>query len=63
MFLNPNFRSKQNVFYQFSKFLDQKLLVCSVSKNVFKLAKRFVLPLKNPGAIGNVLVLVVNKKP
>ena len=33
-FLNQNSGSKQNVFYQFSKFLDQKLLFCSVSKNI-----------------------------
>ena len=32
-FLNQNSGSKQNVFYQFSKFFDQKLLFCSISKN------------------------------
>jgi hypothetical protein len=33
MFLDQNSGSKQNVFYQFSKFFDQKLLFCSVLFN------------------------------
>jgi hypothetical protein len=34
-FLNQNSGSKQNVFYQFSKFFDQMLLFYSISKNFF----------------------------
>ncbi len=33
MFLNQNSGSKQNVVYQFSKFFDQMLLFCSITKS------------------------------
>ncbi len=54
-FLNQNSGSKQNVFCQFSNFLTKSFCFVPFPK-FFQLSNRFVLSLKNPGAICNVLV-------